>query len=214
MSNKIENESQSQFELDFSEERNAKGEVKVKDKERNEALKESGNTQNGLLGRNEIGLKKPQVLANLSKMELSISNILKTDEIDLLLGKYGLDEALYEANKRYDKWNRKRGKDYSEISQKEMWEETKKMALLDKLRAEVLDFYGVTGRQRVSYRDYVLALLKALKSYGLEGRILKAKEIEERERKSKEYDEEILHILTLITLKFLVWYREKGLTET
>jgi hypothetical protein len=203
--------------INFGEEERAKGEVEGKKRGEAKPLEQSSgetwNTWGSALGKGEKVLTKAEVISNLSKMELTIKNIMKTDEIDFLFGRYGFNEALYQASRVFDKWLRKKGKDYSEFSQKDMWEETKKMALLDRLRAEVLDFYGVTGRDRVDYRAYTLSLMKALKGYGFDGWILKARELEELEVKKKGYDREILHVLTLLTLKFNIWYKENRVEE-
>jgi hypothetical protein len=52
------------------------------------------------------------------------------------------------------------------------------------------------------------ALVKALKGYGAEGYIKRAKELMSKFEVEGKYDKEVLHILTLLTLKFLVWYEK------
>jgi hypothetical protein len=148
------------------------------------------------------------IVEKLKREEINLQNILDSQEVELLLRGTKKDGALYEGRKRFENWLRKGGDKAPKTSQYDVAEAYEKMALMDTMRSQIMDYYGFTGFDRTKYRNVMNALMKALKGYGPEGYIKRAKELIAKFEVEKKYDKEVLHILTLLTLKFLVWYEE------
>ena len=111
------------------------------------------------------GLSPTPIFQKLVNMDFNMEEVMKTSEIDTLLGSYGLNNVLKTAKRRYEKWFIKAGKRFPESSQIKCWEEHERVALLDFLRDITLDYFAISSHERVKYRNYMLTLMKRLKSY-------------------------------------------------
>jgi len=172
-------------------------------------LGEKSRTAGGSISGEEVTHKRVDwCIKRLKQSQLDLKSIMDTTEVVHLLEGNVKENAMYEGRKRYENWLRRGGEKAPKTSQFDCAEAYEKMAFMDYLRRPIMDYYGFTGFDRTKYRNYMNALIKALKGYGPEGYIKRAEELMSKFEVEGKYDREVLHILTLLTLKFLVWYQE------
>jgi hypothetical protein len=174
-----------------------------------ESGKESRNAGETISGGMEVHQRVDWCIKRLKESQLDIKTIFDSTEVIHLLEGDVKNWALSEGRKRYENWLRKGGEKAPKTGQIDYAESSEKMAIMDYLRRPIMDYYGLTGFDRAKYRNYMNALIKALKGYGPEGYIKRARKLMSKFEVEGEYNEEILHILTVLTLKFLIWYEQQ-----
>jgi hypothetical protein len=149
------------------------------------------------------------IFQKLINMDFNMEEIMKTSEIDFLLGPHDLNKILETAKEGYEKWLIKAGEKFPESSQKKYWEEHKMTVFMDSLRDITLDYFAISSHERIKYRHYMQALVKRLKSYQKTEWVKLASELFNEWSLREDIEQDILKILTWLILKGMVWYEQK-----
>jgi hypothetical protein len=147
-----------------------------------------------------------QIILSFAGKPFNEEEIKKLDVIHALIGNYGYLWIMETARERYEKWLRKRGKDFSETAQRRMLEAHQLIALVEYMSGLVCDAYGVTGTMRGMYRSFALRVMRMATENMPEVWLQRANQIFKEWSLRRELNKEILRTLVLLVLKGLNWY--------
>jgi hypothetical protein len=147
-----------------------------------------------------------QIILSFAGKPFNEEEIKKLDVIHALLGNYGYLWIMDTARERYEKWLRKRGRDFSETAQRRMLEAHQLIALCEYLNGLVCDAYGVTGTMRGMYRSFALKVMRMATENMPEVWLQRANQIFKEWSLRKELNKEILRTIIWLVLKGLNWY--------
>jgi hypothetical protein len=147
-----------------------------------------------------------QIILSFANKDFDENEIKRIDEIHALLGNYGRLRIMEISKDRYEKWLRKRGKDFSETAQRKMLEAHEMMALVEYLNGLVCDTYGITGTMRGMYRAFALRVMRKAIENMPEAWLQRGNQTFKEWSIRKELNKEILRTLVWLVLKGLHWY--------
>jgi hypothetical protein len=180
-------------------------------------------TELGISSSGQSGvLPSQQMLLNLTKKHFDLEEVWNIQEVYAILGDHGLQRVMERAEAKFDKWRRKQGFKFSEISQERARRGFLLYTLLDTCVASVNDLFLITGADRAYYRSYAERVMKGLTQNAPSGWLrvayMRLKEWSQREEimegmdaigngpKGKGPNKDLLKVLTWITLKAYAFY--------
>jgi hypothetical protein len=147
-----------------------------------------------------------QIILSFANKDFDENEIKRIDEIHALLGNYGRLRIMEISKDRYEKWLRKRGKEFSETAQRKMLEAHEMMALVEYLNGLVCDTYGITGTMRGMYRAFALRVMRKAIENMPEAWLQRGNQVFKEWCIRKDLNKEILRTLVWLVLKGLHWY--------
>jgi hypothetical protein len=147
-----------------------------------------------------------QIILSFASKPFDEEEIKKLDVIHALIGNYGYVWIMQTARDRYEKWLRKKGKEYSETVQRRTLEGHQLICLMEYLNSLVCDTYGITGTSRAMYRAFALRVMRKCLENNPEVWLQRANQTFKEWSLRKEYNKEILRTLVWLVLKGLHWY--------
>jgi hypothetical protein len=202
MSNQPEEQAQQQAEEEKEIKTEAEGERKAEAKAKNKPK----TLEDVKVDFAPTGQTVPQVVLTLQAKDFDEKEVWKIDEVYALLGRYGFSRVIETGQKRWLKWQHKRGANLPEDAQINAQVTFEIIALIDFLRKMVLDSLGITGIMRGLYRSYTLQLMSTIMKNEPSGWLAPAYQRFREWQTKPECNKDVLKALTWITLKGIAWY--------
>jgi len=147
------------------------------------------------------GNRLDKYIGDLRGTPLSLEGLRDIHPIPKMLDPFAVKRALMNAERRIDKWVRKRGKNISKVSLQNLTQRYIMLAFIEEVYRAILGYYGIVGRDTISYVNFCLSVVKAFRKYRGSSLIKRVKKLIEDYKADIKADREILRVLALATIK-------------
>jgi hypothetical protein len=151
-------------------------------------------------------LPSQQMLLDLTKKDFDLAEVWNLKEVYALLGEHGWARVLERAEEKFDKWRRKLGFKYPEISQERARRGFLIYTLLDYCVSSANDLFLITGANRAWYRSFAERVMKGLTQNAPSGWLRVAHERLSEWSVREGANKDILKVLTWVALKAYAFY--------
>jgi hypothetical protein len=151
-------------------------------------------------------LPSQQMLLDLTKKDFDLNEVWKVQEIYALLGEHGWQRVMERAEAKFDKWRRKLGFKYPEISQERARRGFLIYTLLDYCVSSVNDLFLIMATNRAWYRSFAERVMKGLTQNAPSGWLRVAHERLSEWSVREGANKDILKVLTWVALKAYAFY--------
>jgi hypothetical protein len=164
-------------------------------------------TELGISSSGQSGvLPSQQMLLDLAHKDFDLNEVWKVQEIYALLGEHGWQRVMERAEAKFDKWRRKQGFKYPEISQERARRGFLIYTLLDYCVSSANDLFLITGANRAWYRSFAERVMKGLTQNAPSGWLRVAHERLSEWSVREGANKDILKVLTWVALKAYAFY--------